>query len=85
MSKISQREARELQRRVARLENQLDRQRNAWAYEWPGGVHIRTVMVNETEREAVRVARLLGHAVVVTLNSDGRLNLYATPLGSNAK
>lgn len=85
MSKISQREARQLRKRVAELEREQDRQRNAWATEWPGGVHIRTVTVDEAAREAVRVSRLLGHAVVVTINCDGRLNLYATPRGSNAK
>lgn len=83
MTKISQREARELKRRVARLENELDRQRNAWATEWPGGAHIRTVPVDDVTREAVRVSRLLKHAVVVTINSNGCLNLYATSLGSD--
>ena len=85
MSKISQREAHELRRRVARLENELDRQRNAWATEWPGGAHIRTVTVDDAALQAVRVSRLLKHAVVVTINSDGRLNLYAMPLGSRAE
>jgi len=85
MTKISQREARELKRRVARLENELDRQRNAWVTEWPGGTHVRTLTIDDVTLETVRVSRLLKHAVVVTINSEGRLNLYATPLGSNAK
>lgn len=82
---ITQREARDLKRRVKVLEAAEDRRRNAWADSWPGGVNIATVTADEYAQSTVRTARLLKHAVVVTLSSDGSLRLYALPLGSNAK
>jgi len=79
---ISQREARELRRRVAELEAAEDRRRNAWSDIYPGGVNIATLTIPEGARCAVHTARLLKHAVVVTLSSDGSLRLHALPLGS---
>ena len=79
---ISQREARELQRKVARLESQLDRQRSAWASQWPGGVHLTDVVMaagTSTVRE-VLTARKLGHAVVALPDSSDRIRLFALPL-----
>lgn len=81
---ISQREARELKRRVAELEAAEDLRRNAWADTWPGGVNIATLTIPDTTRAAVHTARLLKHAVVVSLTSDGSLRLHALPLGSRA-
>ena len=79
---ISQREARELKRRVIELESIEDRRRNAWADHYPGGANIATLTIPEGARSAVHTARLLKHAVVVTLSSDGCLRLHALPLGS---
>jgi hypothetical protein len=81
---ISQREAHELRRRVVELENIEDRRRNAWADSYPGGANIATLCTTIDVRAAVHTARLLKHAVVVTLSSDGSLKLYALPLGSRA-
>lgn len=81
---ISQREARELKRRVAELEAREDRRRNAWADTYPGGANIVTCPITESTRAAVHTARLLRHAVVATLSSDGSLRLYALPLGSRS-
>ena len=81
---ISQREARELKRRVAELEAAEDRRRNAWADTWPGGANIGTLTITDATRTAVHTARLLKHAVVVSLTSDGILRLHALPLGSRA-
>lgn len=80
---ISQREARSLKRRVRDLEYELSRQRNAWADVWPGGVRIAQIDAGDTCGEVVRVSRKLGHAVVVTAGSDGRLFLYALQLGES--
>jgi len=79
---ISQREARALKRRVAELEADEDRRRNAWADIYPGGVNIATLTIPDNTRSAVHTARLLRHAVVVTLNNNGTLCLHALPLGS---
>jgi len=81
---ISQREARALKRRVAELEASEDRRRNAWADSYPGGVNITTLIIPETTHAAIHTARLLKHAVVATLSSDGRLRLYALPLGGKS-
>lgn len=79
---ISQREARELKRRVIELESIEDRRRNAWADTYPGGANIANLTIPEGTRSAVHTARLLKHAVVVTLSSDGGLRLFALPLSS---
>ena len=81
---ISQREARAFKRRVAELEAMEGRRRNAWADSYPGGVNITTLTVPESARASIHTARLLKHAVVGTLSSDGSLRLYALPLGSRA-
>lgn len=81
---ISQREARELRRRVVELESAEDRRRNAWADSYPGGANIMTISVTSDVRAAIHTARLLKHAVVVTLSSDGGMRLHALPLGSRA-
>ncbi len=63
--KISQREARRLQKRIIELEAVIDQQRGSWNNEWPGGVHVDTVKVNDIEYGIANTARKLGHAVVV--------------------
>ena len=83
MTKISQREARALRKRVAELETVLDRQRNAWRAEWPNGVNIATVSHHETAVVA-HVARKLGHAVVVTTDGDV-LRFFALPIDRAAR
>jgi hypothetical protein len=83
-SAISQREARALKRRVQELEAMEDRRRNAWAESYPGGANIATSNVSDYTRSAIKTARLLKHAVVVTVTSDGNLAFYALPLGSRA-
>lgn len=80
MRKISQREARLALRRVARLENELEIERNAYAQEWPGGVHLGTSNPSVEILTAVKTARRLGHAVVTTQVNSGRLDHYALPL-----
>lgn len=83
-SPISQREARELKRRVRELEDAENQRRNAWSDTLPGGWNISTQPIPDYTRAAVHTARLLGHAVVATLTSDGQLRLYALPLGSRS-
>lgn len=66
---ISQREAHRLKKRVEALEEMHDRMQNAYITDWPGpGVNIATG-TDQTAANAVKVARLLGHSVVVV--SDG--------------
>lgn len=84
-AKISQREAHQLQRQVARLENQIDQQRMAYASEWPGGVSIGWIEPGLEVFTAVKTARRLGHAVVVVPQSTTHINLFALPLPTEAK
>lgn len=77
---ISQRQAREFRRRAKELEDQLDRQRRRWSAEYVGGTPLGTLSY---ERDwfigRIEAARMLGHAVVVTEEGDGKLKFYALP------
>ena len=82
MSKpISQREARRFKKRVQGLETQLDDQRRRWGAKYVGGVYLGS-LTRDRDWFSGRVesARMLGHAVVVTEESDGKLNFFALPL-----
>jgi NADPH-dependent glutamate synthase beta subunit-like oxidoreductase len=76
VAKISQREARALRKRVAELETQRDEKNRSWSSEWPEGRHIWNIGLSDTCREALKVARVLGHALVGTLDDKG-LKVYA--------
>lgn len=82
MSKISQREARRLRKRVDELEGEIKKQRSNWSTDWPGGVHIATVDFTSASLEIAKIqtARRLGHAVVATEASPSRLEFRALPL-----
>lgn len=80
MRKISQREARSLKKRVAELEAVLQRQRAAYATQWPGGTHVDTMTVKSEEFHIVHTARKLGHAVVLVPSEYPKLHVYACPL-----
>lgn len=80
---ISQREARELKRRVADLERQEDLRRSCYAQSYPGGTHIGALSVAIDDYARVNVARRLKHAVVCTAE-NGVIQLYALPVGSRS-
>lgn len=65
MKKISQREARRLRERVRKLEEAESKRRSVWLREWPDGVNICTVRLNDIEFGIAETARKLGHALVV--------------------
>lgn len=79
MTKISQREARRLRKRVAELESLVSRQRERWGHDYPGGTHIGSTKPEATVYACVKTARALGHAVV-TVENSGELMLFALPL-----
>lgn len=82
MARISQREARQLRKRVAELEHTFYLQRRVWAQEYTGGTHIGTVKFGNLESPipvAVRTARKLKHAVVAIADDSGSIHLYALP------
>ena len=78
--KITQSEARRLQRRVDELERAEAVRNNAWSSEWPGGVHVYSLAISDALRQTIRTAGQLGHATVVRLASDGNAKFYACKL-----
>lgn len=62
---ISQREARKLRKRVAELENILQRQKRAFTSEWPSSVSIARLIPSDVHMACIKTARKLDHAVVV--------------------
>lgn len=79
--KISQRQARYLLNRVKVLEAAEKQRRLSWADEWPGGVNIGSVSVSGSQAAAIRTARKLKHAVVVTfIGESDTAKLFALPL-----
>jgi hypothetical protein len=63
------------------LENEIDRQRNAWGNGYVGGTHLATVMnIDARTVGMLDAARRLNHAVVINAHSDG-VKFYALPLG----
>jgi hypothetical protein len=69
---------------VRELEQVLDRQQNAWAESWPGGVNISTFSAHTDTVAKIQTARLLKHACVAVVRRDGEIAIYALPLGSKA-
>lgn len=82
---ISQREARALQRRVWVLEDREERRRSEWVRQYPGGVHIASVMVSEVDAAKLRIARKLEHAVVAVNGDGNELLFYALPIAEESK
>lgn len=81
MTKISQREARKLRKRVHELEELENARRSLWTRVYPGGVNIgRTQAAEPLLHSAIATARKLDHAVVVTTEDDGQINFFALPI-----
>lgn len=82
--KISQREARRLRARCKDLETILRMQRNAWAAEFVGGVHLGDLTLTSVGAQrlqsCIHTARKLGHAVVVNTSGDEHVRFYALRL-----
>lgn len=75
---ISQTEARRLQKRVAALEDLITGERRRYASSWPGGVHVATINPDTGLHATLSTARILGHAVVVTVEA-GSVKFFALP------
>lgn len=81
MMKISQKEARRLRKRVRELEQAERHRRRSWGQEWLGGVIVTSFQWPTTDQHviAIRTARKIGHAVVVTGDDNGMLRFVALP------
>lgn len=80
--KISQREARRLNKRLLELERTISGYENSWSSSWvKDWVNIGTLTLNEVSYAKVATARLLKHAVVVVPANNGtNVYLYADSL-----
>lgn len=77
--KISQREARLMKKRVVELEEIEEARRAVWNQDYPGGVNIDQINAgNDSSARSVKVARMLGHAVVA-VNAGDIIKFYALP------
>lgn len=78
---ISQRQARAYRKRMIEAESALKMQRNRWGSDWiPGWKNIECVKVGPETYARVATARLLEHAVIVTVGNQNELRLYADRL-----
>lgn len=76
--KISQKEARRLQRRVAELEELRRKERSEYTREYPNGIHLLNWEPNAWVFASVKTARRLGAPVMVTHDPDDKtLHFYA--------
>ena len=76
MKKISQREARRMQRELRQRDQNESQRRARWITSYPGGTHIDAIVLSDVERAIVDTAMKLNHAIVAKLDG-GVLNLYA--------
>ncbi len=78
---ISQREAHRLEKLVAELERQQNRQRFRWAQDHPGGTHLGYI---KRDRDwfsgRLECAAKLGHAIVAKPDDNGQIDFYALEL-----
>lgn len=81
MTRISQREARRLRKRVESLERQIKNQRQRWGAEYLGGVEISRVSYEPFAPVplAIRTARKLDHGVAVIADDNGEVRFIALP------
>lgn len=81
-TRISQREARRLRKRVDELENLEELRLRRWVTNWPMGVNIASEKYEASSLVpvAIRTARALRHAVVATCDVDGNVLFHACRL-----
>jgi len=78
-TRISQREAHKLRKRVASLE-QMERDRaNAYQREYPGGIHVESIPLTPIQYAKLYTTRRLGFALVGTVVNRDELTIYALP------
>lgn len=77
MAKISQREAHRLQRQVRTLVEADMQRKRTYARDYPGGVNVASLTVDDVTWAKLEVSRRLGRALVVTVPRDKLVLFYA--------
>jgi hypothetical protein len=73
---ISQREARKLKKRVEELEQRERARISRYSSDFPGGIHVQTLNLNEVPAARLQTAAKLEHALVGRVNGN-ELYIYA--------
>jgi hypothetical protein len=71
LSRISQREAQRLRKRVAELERNHQANARAWTRDYVGGVHVASLNADAVTLAQLRASRRLGFALVATVEWSG--------------
>lgn len=79
--KISQLEARRLEKRVQELERREEGRFARWGSDYPNGTCVCTLKLDPNGRvcTAIKTSRMLRHAVVATAEEDGAVYFFALP------
>lgn len=75
--KISQAEAWSMKHQIRRMKEQDEKRNNAYAQEFPNGIHITTLNIDAVIDAKLKTARRLGYALVATAPNAGQVNFYA--------
>ena len=77
VKKISQAEARRLKKRVAELESANRARFNRYTSSYPGGIHLRSLSLNDVVSAELKTAQKLKHALVLRHYGDNIFYVYA--------
>lgn len=75
--KISQRTARAAIKRVAQLECDNAARIKQWARDYPGGVNIVNIPVDDVSNAKIETAKSLGYSLVATQWNRNQISIYA--------
>lgn len=73
--KISQREAQRMRKELRALHERDAARQRSWSSDYPGGVNIDTIAVNDCEWHIVMTAQKLGHFCIARASQNGKTEL----------
>lgn len=75
--KISQAEAWGMKHQISFMKEQDQIRRNAYAQNWPNGIHLQTLNIDPVTEGKLRTARRLGYSLVAITPNNGSVDFYA--------
>jgi hypothetical protein len=75
--KISQSEALGMKAQIAHMKQQDEIRRNAYAQNWPNGIHLQSLNVDSVTEAKLKTARRLGYSLVAITPNIGQVDFYA--------